>query len=395
MICYRNKLKTLNVDNNRRLRSLLCFENYIENLNLGNNTKFESFHCSNNKLQTLNLTNNPLISNFSADNNKLVCIAVVADSIVDKANQNEIINNGVLPWREDLGVGYSTDCNQEVYYSLTSIQNDKGIIEFGKSKVMEGFSAKISVKPIAGYELDELKINGELVTTKYHKYIVKDVREDLIVSATYKSGARLTSIPDVNFEKRLIELGFDDILDQKAHTWVLEGVEYLNLLFEDSISDTEKIRDLTGVEEFKSLKALNLQNSLVENLDVGNSIELEFLSCRNNQLKLLNLSENTFLKTLRVDNNKLESLDLSSLSILESFSTIGNENLNCIQVDKQETADKANQNLPVNNKWERWREDDQTVYSTNCENMEGVSFNISIGGQYGGVVSVDSPTISY
>ncbi len=55
--------------------------------------------------------------------------------------------------------------------------------------------------------------------------------------------AQKTYVPDNNFEQALIDLNYDDTLDDSVLTANISGVTYLNV-------DDEGISDLTGIEAF-------------------------------------------------------------------------------------------------------------------------------------------------
>ena len=63
----------------------------------------------------------------------------------------------------------------------------------------------------------------------------------------------VTLIPDENFEQALIELGYDDTLDGSVKTSSIDNIVNLSL-------EAGNIRNLSGIEDFKSLKLKNVQD---------------------------------------------------------------------------------------------------------------------------------------
>ena len=61
--------------------------------------------------------------------------------------------------------------------------------------------------------------------------------------------AQNTYVPDDNFEQALIDLGYDDTLDDYVLTENISGVTELDV-------SSEEISDLTGIEDFTALTAL-------------------------------------------------------------------------------------------------------------------------------------------
>ena len=60
-----------------------------------------------------------------------------------------------------------------------------------------------------------------------------------------------TYVPDDNFEKELIELGYDDVMDNYVFTSKISQVKHLSLY--GPSNSAEKIRDLTGIQDFIAL----------------------------------------------------------------------------------------------------------------------------------------------
>ena len=117
-----------------------------------------------------------------------------------------------------------------------------------------------------------------------------------------------TYVPDDNFEQKLIQLGYDNILDDSVVTTNINTITGLLHV------GGENITDLTGIEDFINLTILNCENNQLTSLDISNNINLYFLVCKNNNLLSLDLRNG--------NNNQFDSLW-----------TYGNPNLTCISVD--------------------------------------------------------------
>ena len=114
-----------------------------------------------------------------------------------------------------------------------------------------------------------------------------------------------TSIPDQNFEQRLINLGYDNLIDGQVLSANISGVTNLNVSY-------STITDLTGIEDFIALIYFNFSNNQLTSLDLSQNTALATLNCSNNyQLTSLDLSNNTSLTTLYCQSNQLTSLDVS------------------------------------------------------------------------------------
>ncbi len=63
-----------------------------------------------------------------------------------------------------------------------------------------------------------------------------------------------TYVPDDNFEQALIDLGYDDVLNDYVLTANISGVTSLNV-------SQKAISDLTGIEAFTALTVLDCNNN--------------------------------------------------------------------------------------------------------------------------------------
>ena len=127
----------------------------------------------------------------------------------------------------------------------------------------------------------------------------------------------MTFVPDDNFEQVLIDQGFDaPPLDDFVPTDNIKDVDELFIL-------NFNISDLTGIEDFRALEHLQVNNNNLTELDVSSLTKLVTLACENNKLTKLDVTWNTRLENLFIDNNEIEVLDTTNNPLLE-FITINN-----------------------------------------------------------------------
>ncbi|MCR4032587.1 MULTISPECIES: T9SS type A sorting domain-containing protein [Flavobacterium] len=121
-----------------------------------------------------------------------------------------------------------------------------------------------------------------------------------------------TVIPDAVFESRLIELGIDkDGVNGGVLTSSISSIKELNIyLPQGSLNPT--IKDLTGIQGFKALEKLSIDNNQLRELDLSSNTAIKEVTCRNNRLTTVNLSKNTQLSKLDCSNNFLTKLDFSN-----------------------------------------------------------------------------------
>jgi TonB family protein len=161
------------------------------------------------------------------------------------------------------------------------------------------------------------------------------------IFATHTLPAQNVEIPDARFKDALLSVsaintnGDGEIQLSEAKAFKGE----MNL-------SRKKISDLTGIEAFENLTALNCSNNDLSKLSVSNNRKLRLLNCSNNSLselgvsfnnvleKLycsanllteLNVSGNPALNTLLCYNNKITALDLSHNPLLEELSCWANQ----------------------------------------------------------------------
>ncbi|WP_203458780.1 T9SS type A sorting domain-containing protein [Lacinutrix sp. WUR7] len=125
--------------------------------------------------------------------------------------------------------------------------------------------------------------------------------------------SQTTSIPDSTFEQALISLNIDtnglngNILNSDAAS--------VATLFIGNIG----VHDLSGIEAFKNLKYLFVNNNHLTTLDLCFNPYLEVLDADNNNLTTLNLASNQALRGVYISNNNLNTLDVSNNSQLENL----------------------------------------------------------------------------
>ena len=136
--------------------------------------------------------------------------------------------------------------------------------------------------------------------------------------------AQYTSIPDINFEKSLISLGIDSgVPDGKVLTSSISSLKTLNISKESDFSN--RIKDLTGIQNFVALENLNCSYNELTNIDLSKNLALTVLYCSNNFLLNLDVSKNISLSLFNCDVNKLITLDVSNnINLVHFFCEFNN-----------------------------------------------------------------------
>ena len=307
---YNGPLSTLNLSNNTALTYLNCSDNTITSLDLSNNIYLQHLECYNNNITSLDLSSNTFLTKLYCFNNQLIWLDI-------KNGNNINITN------------FSSSSNPQ----LICINVDDPIFSTANWT---------DVDPISIFDMWCIAVNGclDVVANNYDSLANTD-DGSCIYSYTF--------IPDDNFEQALINLGYDNILDDSVNTLVIQAITTLDI-------SGNNINDLTGIEDFISLTELECEQNNLTSLNLSNNTALTILKCWNNNLTSLDLSGNTDLTTLWCFYNQLTSLDLSGANALTvmrcddnqltslglkngnntnitSFGALNNPNLTCISVD--------------------------------------------------------------
>ena len=130
--------------------------------------------------------------------------------------------------------------------------------------------------------------------------------EELIGTTLKGKKSVTTYVPDDGFEQILIDLEYDDVLDDYVLTENISSVENLTIFGGQSISD------LTGLEDFKSLVELLIQSVAITTLDISKQKELKILRfIFVVELPMVDISKNKNLETLELLDTRFSSLNVN------------------------------------------------------------------------------------
>ena len=131
-----------------------------------------------------------------------------------------------------------------------------------------------------------------------------------------------TAIPDSNFEKALIDLGYDDVIDGQVLTPNISSVSTLDV-------SLKNISSLSGIEDFSSLDYLKCFGNSLTSLDISENLNLNWVECWNNSISNLNIDGLTNLNHLDCSFNQLSIIDLTNNDAIEEI-WCNNNNLNTL-----------------------------------------------------------------
>jgi len=348
--CGNNKLTSLNVTANTALTTLYCFNNQITSLDVSSNILLQNLMCNGNKLTALNVSKNPALIMLDCFENQI--------TILDISNNPKITELA---------------CNNNLLTSL-NLKNGNNT-----KLVLASSSFKNNTK------LTCIQVDNETYSNDNWSAI-KDVTANYNVDC-----AVYTLIPDAAFEDKLIALQIDkDGKNGKVATSSIASVTTLDV-------SSSSIKDLTGIQDFVSLKVLNCSTNQLTSLTPANNLSLTELNVSYNALTTLDVSKNKALTALNVSNNNLNSLNVKNgfNTNMDWFSVnfTKNVSLGCIQVDNAKYSnDEWNGKL---DKTSYFTEDCNTFTLIPDSNFEDelIALKIDIDGKNGKVLTSTISTV--
>ena len=311
--CSANRLTALDLSGHKALKVLTCSLNSLTKLDLAGCTALESLDCSDNALAALDLSG---------------CTALNATAQGDGKTENPILSPQYLPEQ----TGAVVDKEQCTVY-LDAI--------VGKDNI-----ASVVRVPDANYD----KQTGAAVYAKtpdYFSYSYDTGRKGLPEMTVYFEMQGLTSgvaldektFPDAAFRTLLADTA-DVNGDGQLSTLELRHVSELNC------SDLG-IADLTGIEHFTELVALNCENNRLTALDVSKNTHLSEIYCGGNRLATLDLT-GLPIKDAETDTGHVQTLTGSyaltgmenGIGLFDLSQIVGKDNIGNITAVKGGTYDK-------------------------------------------------------
>lgn len=189
--------------------------------------------------------------------------------------------------------------------SLNLENNDLGRLDLSLMNCL--LYVNVKANPLTCLQVSEEQLECMVLGEVYMKV---ETDEDVEISLDCGFGnEELTYVPDDNFEKALIDLGYDDKMDDYVLTASISQVETLDL-------SNLGIHGLTGIEGFTALTALSCSNNLIKSVDLSRNTNLSELIAENNEIITINLTQSDDLTILRLKGNALSGIDLSNTGSL-------------------------------------------------------------------------------
>ena len=294
LFCSRSdSLTSLDLSNNTALTELRCFENQLTSLDLSNNTALTLLWCYNNSLTSLDVSANTALTTLKCWNNQLTSLDVSTNTALTELRCS---SNSLTSLDVSANTALTTlACNIN---QLTALD----------------VSANTALTDLTCSDNPELYCIQVADVDQAQQDWADNISYWMGFSIDCSNYVPVTYVPDDNFEQALIDLGYDDVIDDYVVTDSISGVT--NLSINNFQNEEDYISDLTGIGGFTALETLNIPYNSLTTLDMSANTALTFLQCYGNNLTSINVSANTALVELHCGGNELTSLDLTNNTAL-------------------------------------------------------------------------------
>lgn len=299
-----NNLESLDLENQSVLRELSCSENELDDLGVADCPCLETLYCNNNFISELDLSENKILKYVESENNHLECVTFYSlASICDlKLNGNPNVNV------EEVKVIDPT------IKFLTEEQVQALIERYDNHSLKESdYGSFYSKEGEQWIGIDNTHGNVFIEPFNNKEYCMEWLN-NLELPIPYESMNDL--FPDENFRKAiLIEVFEQDKLSDNT-TLVYEQLPVIQaqkvLLIPNS-----QIYDLTGIEQFTSLKHLDVSYNPIQTLKGVNSECRKIYASSTHLNELKNEDIPKEIQTLDVSFCNLKTLDVSEREELQ------------------------------------------------------------------------------
>ncbi|SNR39001.1 protein of unknown function [Lutibacter agarilyticus] len=332
----------LNVSQNMLLETLYAYNNAITDLVIYSNVNLKDLRVNNNSLTALNVSTNLALARIDAQYNTGLNMTFPAVELLTLTSLNlsgtgiNRFNATLLPSLEWLLLNDNslTNFNAAKAANIQHLRinnNQLGSLDVSGNlalvdlqisnnqltdlNVANGFNSNMATMNATSNLLTCITADNDDITLA--PYVNWGLDLGVQLSLNCKGEPEVVLIPDENFE---LALGGLDTNGVNGNILLSDA-----LLIENLDVSGANISDLTGIESFVNLIALNCSNNSIANLPLGNSKGLTQLNASLNNIATIDLSQNTALTALDISYNKLSELTISSAKVFNSL--IANNNL--------------------------------------------------------------------
>lgn len=352
-----NDIQSISLLPSQRLRSLDISHNNFDLLKF-NTSSMEALNISHNQIRRLKLDNFPKLKNLIARNNRLMTLTIAAPNletldVTDNQIQELNISNGnkikTLRLSKNRLVEFNFNHLERLKYIDLRNNKLKKLVNIDVEQPLRLFiSGNGLFSQRGGFDL--ILKNGQVINQEPSEAEFKDpVLRDCVALTRKKSLQDIESlncftaahyfhhnakIKDVSGLEQLKSLKRLSLKNQRISTVDLTPLGQLkfvdlsgnllseidlrkNPLIEEAILSDNEIKQFNADNE--RLKRLNISNNNIQNLDLSKVINLRSLQVNNNQLKNIDVSALIKLRQLEVAGNQLTDIALDKIPYLKSL----------------------------------------------------------------------------
>ncbi|GAA3728264.1 hypothetical protein GCM10022422_07740 [Flavobacterium ginsengisoli] len=336
-----NKISSLNITKNTKLKYLSCYYNNLTNLDVSKNINLTELHIVGNKLNSINVSNNKLLRILDCGSNNFKDLDVTQNTALEVLNfdrnkltdidlsNNIALINLVCNYNQLTNLNISKNIKLDV---LSCSFNKLSSLDVSQNTIIQGIMCDVN-------EITSLDISNNTIlkslTLNTNKVSVLDISKNLQLYAIDAGNNQLTSI------------------DVAKHL-SLNNLQIAN----NHISNLD-------VTNNGALEILQFSSTDVPEINVSKNPKLIQLYCSNTLLTSLDVSKNPKLVSVICYNNSLTSLNLKNgnNTSLYNLSFVSNPSLECIQVDDATYS---------NARWSTYK-DATASYSSDCSKFSAIA----------------------
>ena len=394
LFCIDNQLTVLDFSQNTNLEVLDCGFNLLTSLDVSSNSELNDLRCGFNPLTTLDVSNNTLLTYINCRDLNLTVLDVSNNSVLTglRCLNNQLstlyLNNGNNANFIELLAGNNPNLECIKLDNQTIADDWNNTINTPSSfnvDAQTSFSTKCDTfVPDDNFEnyLETHNAAGATVALGDPNSMGNGIANDDFVFTTRIDTVTILNVPFLNIADLT---GIEDFISLTALDCGVNNLTELNLP-----ASTNLIRlryggnAITNVTfaDYPNLEVLHCQSNGLTVIDVSQNVNLENFRCHSNQLTTLDVSQNANLDNLRCDSNQLTTLDVSQNTVLNSLDCSSN----------QLTTLNVSQNANLDN----LRCDSNQLSFLNIANGNNPNFFIVAIGNNPSLtcVTVDDPTIA-
>lgn len=336
---FKTSLKSLQVTNCKGIENLNISwpASKINFINLEGSTNLKELHVAGHNLETVDLSTNTKLEKIFLQNNNLKSLEI---SHLPNLNTLNITNNPNLQLL-DLNFNHSIE---KLYISgmsqgfFTCVQNPSAV------NIDSVFVDADGIKRF--YQCDTIKFADKVLEQALLNFTPPiDSNKDGVISM---------------YEAK----DFTSLVLSNLGISTTSGLEFFRNL--DSLTIQNNLLTLFNATNFSGLQYLDLSNNLITQLVLNKSKENEKTEYYIEEFNesTIDSTQNTSLQTLLVNNNQLKELDVTRVVNLNYLNTQQNSSLIGVCVNQNQMDTKVN----------LWDKDAQAIWSVNCDEVTSSNY---------------------